>query len=134
MRISFWMSMIAGLVLAGLMGGSASNAADAAAPWEEHGKLRVSANGRHLEHADGTPMLWIVALHSADGDRILIYLPTNRPVEVKLDLAASKKATARWFDPRDGRETPAGDHACGTTVDFKPPEGWEDAVLVVLGK
>jgi hypothetical protein len=28
-------------------------------PWETHGALRVADNGRYLEHADGTPFIWI---------------------------------------------------------------------------
>jgi len=74
----------------------------------------------------------VVAMRSASGDRILIYLPTSRPVKVKLDLTGSAKVTARWFDPRDGRQTPAGEHAIGSTVEFKIPEDWEDAVLICL--
>ena len=29
------------------------------APWQAHGKLRVSANGHVIEHADGGPFLWM---------------------------------------------------------------------------
>jgi hypothetical protein len=76
----------------------------------------------------------IVALRSAEGQRILVYLPTSRAVKIKLDVAGNSKATARWFDPRDGRQTQAGEHACGSTVDFQPPTGWEDAVLIVVTK
>ena len=28
-------------------------------PYNRHGFLRVSKNGRYLEHADGTPFLWM---------------------------------------------------------------------------
>lgn len=75
-----------------------------------------------------------VAMRSAEGERILAYLPMNSPAKIKLDLAGMSKATARWFDPRDGRETQAGEHACGSTVEFKPPADWEDAVLIVAAK
>jgi hypothetical protein len=27
--------------------------------WQEHGKLEVSSNGHYVQHADGTPFLWI---------------------------------------------------------------------------
>jgi hypothetical protein len=30
-----------------------------ASPWEEHGNLRTSANKHFIEHADGTPFLWV---------------------------------------------------------------------------
>ncbi|HUT90030.1 MAG TPA: glycoside hydrolase family 140 protein [Thermoguttaceae bacterium] len=101
---------------------------------EENQWWTLSPQPSLIEGDPGEGQSRIVAMCSSEGNRILVYLPTNRAVKVELDLAGSKKATARWFDPRDGRETQAGDHACGTTVDFKPPEGWEDAVLVVVGK
>jgi len=28
-------------------------------PWKAHGRLGVSANGRFLQHRDGTPFLWL---------------------------------------------------------------------------
>ena len=28
-------------------------------PWAEHGALRVSGDGHALEHADGTPFIWL---------------------------------------------------------------------------
>jgi hypothetical protein len=47
-------------------------------PWEQHGPLRVSANGRIVEHTDGTPFLWLgdtawhlYTLREADIDRYL---------------------------------------------------------------
>ncbi len=76
-----WKSVIVGLGFLGLASWMAPNAAiaesptgETATPWEEHGRLQVSANGRHLEHA------------------------------------------------------------CGSTKEFKPPAGWEDAVLVVAAR
>jgi len=36
-----------------------STSAPAGTPWEDHGRLAVSANGRFLQHHDGTPFLWI---------------------------------------------------------------------------
>lgn len=75
----------------------------------------------------------VAALRSADRKRILVYLPVGRTVPVQLDMAGPK-ATARWFDPRDGEEISAGEHDCGATVDFAPPADWEDAVLIVTTK
>jgi hypothetical protein len=76
----------------------------------------------------------IAAMRSADANRILAYFPANRSAKIKLDLAGSSKAAARWFDPRDGREKEAGEHACGSIARFNPPAGWEDAVLIVSVK
>lgn len=44
-------------------------------PWS-HGPLRVSANGRFLEHADGTPFFWL-----ADTDWLLLTKLTEPEVE-----------------------------------------------------
>lgn len=52
-------------------------------PLRRHGSLRVSANGRYLEHADGTPFLWIgdtawAAPMQATLDEWKIYLEDRR--------------------------------------------------------
>src|SRR5210317_1721175 len=31
----------------------------AQSPWQKHGKLEVSSNRHYIQHADGTPFLWI---------------------------------------------------------------------------
>jgi len=33
--------------------------ANAQAPWEQHGKLKVSKNGHFIQHENGTPFLWL---------------------------------------------------------------------------
>ena len=32
-------------------------------PFEVHGPIRLAANKRHLEHADGTPFFWLADFH-----------------------------------------------------------------------
>lgn len=87
-----------------------------------------------IESDPGKGQSRIVAMRSADGSRILVYLPDRRAVTVKLDVAGGPVADARWFDPRDGSQKPAGEHARGSASEFLPPDGWEDAVLVVAGR
>jgi hypothetical protein len=94
----------------------------------------LSPHARLVQGDAGEGDAQIAAVRSRRGERMLVYFPSNRPAKIKLDLAGSSKATARWFDPRDGRETNAGEHARGATVEFKPPADWEDAVLRVAGK
>ncbi|MBN1420528.1 MAG: DUF4038 domain-containing protein [Planctomycetes bacterium] len=53
-------------------------------PLRRHGSLRVSPNGRFLEHADGTPFLWIgdtawaAPMHATLDDEWKIYLEDRR--------------------------------------------------------
>lgn len=100
---------------------------------EENQWWNLSPQPALIQGDPGKGQAQVVALRSNQGNRILVYFPTRRAVKVKLDMAGSK-AAARWFDPRDGRKTSAGEHDCGATVDFAPPADWEDAVLIVSTK
>lgn len=86
-----------------------------------------------IQNRPGDGQSRIVALRSNQANRILVYLPASRAVKFKLDMAGSK-ANARWFDPRDGKEISAGEHDCGSIVEFAPPADWEDAVLIVAAE
>lgn len=55
MHLSKW--LVPALLLALTMGLRAQNM-KSSLPWE-HGKLQVSAEGRYLQHADGTPFFWL---------------------------------------------------------------------------
>ena len=50
------LSLLTTLLFLSLAGVEAS-AADA--PWQQHGKIAASPNGHALQHADGTPFLWM---------------------------------------------------------------------------
>jgi hypothetical protein len=52
------MKLLRSLLVVALLAGSLFAAA-APAPWAAHGRLRVSADGRTLQHADGTPFFWL---------------------------------------------------------------------------
>jgi hypothetical protein len=80
MRLWNGKSMLLGCVVAVAVGSMAASTAEAAAPWEEYGKLRVAGNGRYLEHAGGTPMLWI-----ADTGWVLFYKLRREDVVEYLD-------------------------------------------------
>ena len=82
------------VVAIGWIGGSA---VDAAGPWEKHGRLRVADNGRYLEHADGTPMLWI-----ADTGWALFYKLRREDIIEYLDQRSRQgfnviQAVAYWY-------------------------------------
>ena len=58
MRFMCRASVVVGTVFV-LMCWPGGDTADAAAPWEEHGELRVAANGRYLEYRDGSPFFYL---------------------------------------------------------------------------
>ncbi|MBD0374478.1 MAG: hypothetical protein ICV51_02470, partial [Flavisolibacter sp.] len=70
-----------------------------------------------------------VAVTSATGRMVLVYFPNNSFAEIKNTL--NKAATASWFDPRNGRETGAGNFQQNESRNIVPPDGWEDAILVI---
>lgn len=73
----------------------------------------------------------IVALRSNDQKRLVVYFPEARPAEIEMGRQNDVVATATWFDPRDGKRVDAGTTASKSKVEFRPPETWEDAVLVI---
>jgi hypothetical protein len=59
----------------------------------------------------------------------LVYFSNNSSARIKNIL--QQAAEARWFDPRDGSESPAGRFAPNETRDMIPPDRWEDAILIL---
>lgn len=72
-----------------------------------------------------------VAARSIKGDWVLVYLPTPITVTVKLDRVGSAKSKASWINPVTGEKTLTEVHPPFTRPTFKPPEGWQDAVLFI---
>lgn len=69
------------------------------------------------------------AMVDSDRRKILVYFPERRAVTLLMDKApAASQWRFKWFDPRNGGEVNIEEN-----VDKKhlPPEGWEDAVLIV---
>ena len=121
-------------------------------PWPEAldypGAAQMGYMRRLLESCrfqDLVPDLALLAKLSGDGpdhvsvartaDRhiALIYLPTGKPVEVRLDKLEGKTARAAWFDPREGTTTELGEFATEGSRQFVPPKSGRgnDWVLVV---
>jgi hypothetical protein len=69
------------------------------------------------------------AVTTTSGDLVIVYFPNNSHAIVKNPLKRAGKAT--WFDPRNGNEAQADGFAAGETRSVIPPEGWEDAILVI---
>jgi hypothetical protein len=69
------------------------------------------------------------AVVSTDGTRSLVYFANNSATRVKNLVGGA--ANAVWFDPRTGAEEDAGSFAADAVRLMAPPEGWEDAILVL---
>jgi hypothetical protein len=71
------------------------------------------------------------AARSADGDRIVAYLPTNSTVTLRLNAITSyKTALVSWINPLDGTKTQIGRYPISARVSLTPPGDWHDAVLL----
>lgn len=70
-----------------------------------------------------------IAVTSASGHMALVYFSNNSHAKIKNTL--SNTATAHWFDPRNGEEEQAVSFQQNEALDLIPPEGWEDAILVL---
>ena len=61
--------------------------------------------------------------------RALVYFANNSAVRVRNPL--SVPAMTRWFDPRNGNYASAGIVGASEVRELRPPERWEDAVLII---
>jgi hypothetical protein len=68
-------------------------------------------------------------VRSAAGDTALVYFADNSQTTIRNILGQT--ATAYWFYPQSGHRQPADDFAADETRGMRPPDGWEDAVLVL---
>ena len=55
-----------------------------------------------LASAEGKGSDRVVAARAEDGSFVLAYLPTGKPVSIKMDKLSGKSVKARWYDPRKG--------------------------------
>ncbi|WP_416865745.1 MAG: DUF4038 domain-containing protein [Imperialibacter sp.] len=67
-------------------------------------------------------------VHSA-GNKVLVYFSNNSGAHIKNTMSGS--ANAQWFYPRDGKKEDAGSFDKSEVRDMIPPNGWEDAILVL---
>jgi len=73
-----------------------------------------------------------VAARSANRTWTLVYFPVRKPADVKLDGANARGAVRiSWFNPATGESRPGDRVAAQGVQSFTPPEGWEDAVLLL---
>ena len=70
-----------------------------------------------------------VSIITAEGSKGLIYYANNSAAEIKNALKG--KASLTWFDPRSGKYIESGTMEKDETRSLIPPEGLEDAVLIL---
>jgi hypothetical protein len=76
-----------------------------------------------------------VAMRSADGDRLVVYLSSPATVSLRLDrLTAGKSARATWINPATGERTTIGDVPTTGPRSFSTPHSWPDALLLIETK
>lgn len=88
--------------------------------WVPNGKVLSSPGDREDRKS---------AVISTDGTKSLVYFANNSATRVRNILGGT--AVSAWFDPRTGSEEAAGDFLVDGTRLMAPPEGWEDAILVI---
>jgi hypothetical protein len=74
----------------------------------------------------------IRAAHAADGSYAYLYLPTPRPVRVRMDKLAGRTVQASWYDPRTGAWAPIGEFRATGEREFTPPAGEAHDWVLVL--
>lgn len=71
-----------------------------------------------------------LAARHKDGRWVMAYLA--EPGTVTVDLGKlSESGTAVWVDPRTGESKPIGRISNRGTAEYRTPDGWEDAVLLL---
>ncbi len=94
-------------------------------PWQQHGKLEVSANGHYMQHTDGTPFLWIAdtgwgMIQQLKREEIDMYLDNRQ----KLGFTVIQ-TVAFWYPHGGGMES--GPHNAANVYGFRPFSGGEDS-------
>ena len=97
-------------------------------PW-----YKLAPDQSVLASDEGSGSDRVVAARAEDGSFIIAYLPTGKPVAVKMDKLSGKSIKARWYDPREGTWREIGDYAKTGTHEFVAPSqgARSDWVLVV---
>jgi hypothetical protein len=62
-----------------------------------------------------------VAARAEDGSFVIAYLPTGKPIVIKMDKLSGKSVTARWYDPREGTWQEIGEYPNSGTREFVAP-------------
>jgi hypothetical protein len=73
------------------------------------------------------------AARAEDGSFVIAYLPTGKPVSIKMDRLSGKAVKAQWYDPREGTWRLIGEYpSTGTRAFTAPSRGDKDDWVLVL--
>jgi outer membrane protein assembly factor BamB len=73
------------------------------------------------------------AARAEDGSFVIAYLPTGKPISIKMDRVAAKTVKAQWYDPRQGSWQKIGAYPGTGTREFTAPSrGARDDWVLVL--
>lgn len=97
----------------------------AQSPWQQHGKIEVSKNGRSIQHKDGTPFLWI-----GDTGWGMFQQLTREEIDFYLDHRQKLgftviQSVVFWYPHGGGIES--GPHNAANAYGHRPFSGDEDA-------
>jgi len=85
--------------------------------------LLASDEGQGGEHVRAT--------RDAEGSYAFVYLPTPRPVVIRMERLGGKRYQAWWYDPRTGQATAIDEYPARGEQQFTPPSEGPDWVLVL---
>jgi Putative collagen-binding domain of a collagenase len=72
------------------------------------------------------------AARAEDGSFVIAYLPSGKPVSIKMDKLSGKIIKARWFDPREGTWRGIGEFPNTGIREFVAPSQGERSDWVLL--
>ena len=76
-------------------------------------------------------ILNLAARHS-EGRWLMAYLGEASTVSVDLSKGTGERCRTFWIDPRTGNSRAIADFSTGGVQTLTTPEGWEDALLIVM--
>ena len=86
-------------------------------------------DGRVINSQAGEGESFKAAVTAESGNLALVYFSDNSAARIVNTLGTA--AEARWFDPRNGQQEPAGRFEQDEIRSVMPPDRWEDAILVL---
>jgi hypothetical protein len=72
------------------------------------------------------------AARAEDGSFLIAYLPTGKPVSIKMEKVSGKAVKAQWYDPREGTWTHIGEFLNTGRRGFVPPSRGEQSDWVLV--
>ncbi|HEV3022547.1 MAG TPA: putative collagen-binding domain-containing protein, partial [Pirellulales bacterium] len=72
------------------------------------------------------------AARAEDGSFIIAYMPSGKPVSIKMEKVSRKSVKANWFDPREGTWREVGEYPNTGNQEFIPPSQGEQSDWVLV--